>query len=112
MLDPPSPDASSADVTIATESFSQLGDLDGDGIICSPDLDAMETLAALAPTLGMESYTARGDMDLDGDVDGDDLTIFLDLFASLPDCNENSIPDECEAWWGCGLPTERHPGPV
>ena len=97
---PSSPDPLSSEVTVEAQSLARLGDLDGDGIVCSSDVDAMEILAAQAPTLGMDGYTARGDMDLDGDVDADDLTALLDLFASLPDCNANGVPDDCDILYG------------
>ena len=66
-------------------SFTDYGDLNGDGTFCWTDLAAFDLISGA--TINDPEYDARVDFDLDGDIDGTDRAALLNLVKCKGDIN-------------------------
>lgn len=74
-----------------------VGDIDADGDVDTDDLAGF--IAVLTGTLFDSGPVGRADVNGDGSADGLDIQWIVDAFlnpAGPFDCNQNSVPDECD----------------
>jgi hypothetical protein len=80
-----------------SETFSDFGDMDRDGVLCRSDLLVLASFGTTS--IGDGVYDARGDIDLDGDTDATDAGLIWDSMPCPVDfnCDGNADQDDIAA---------------